>query len=92
MDTMQILCTLRDVSSFLDVFPSDLLPQSFTRNTTVIVNAVPHTEGVSHSLGVHFRHKPSSAYDFVSYGIVLFVTSIQAFIKRNCKSCECIRR
>jgi len=40
MDTLQILCTLRDVSPILEVFPSDLLPQSITQTTTtVIVNA-----------------------------------------------------
>jgi len=48
MDTVQILCMLRDVSSFLDVFLPDLLPQSITKTTTNIVNADPHTEGGSH--------------------------------------------
>jgi len=65
MDTVEILCTLRDVSSFLDVFPSDLLPQSITQTTTtVIVKADPHTEGGSQWLAVHFRHKCWSAYYF----------------------------
>jgi len=42
MDTVQILCTLRDVSSFPDFFPTDVLPQSVARTaTTVIVNAEP---------------------------------------------------
>ena len=41
MDTVQILYTLCDVSSFLDVFPSDLLPQSITQIATVVVNADP---------------------------------------------------
>jgi len=81
MDTVQILCTLLDVSSVLDVFPSDLLPQSITQTTTVIVNADPHTEGGSHLLGVQFGPKSSSAQYFDSYGIVPLVTSIQAFIK-----------
>ena len=44
MDTVQILCTLRDFSSFLDVFPSDLLPQSITQTSTVIVNADPENQ------------------------------------------------
>jgi len=50
IDTMQILCKLRDVNSLLDVLPSDLLPQShlFTRACILIVNADPHTEEGSH--------------------------------------------
>ena len=75
---MQMLCTLRDISSFLDVFPSDLMPQSVKRTTTVIVKADPHTEGSSHWLYVHFRPKCSSAYYFELYGIVSLVPSIQA--------------
>ena len=31
MDTLQILCTLCDVKTFLGVFPSDLLPHSITQ-------------------------------------------------------------
>jgi len=38
-----MLCTLRNISSFLEVFPSDLLPQSIAQTyTTVIVKADPH--------------------------------------------------
>jgi len=92
MDIVQILCTLRDVSSFLDAFPSDLLPQSITQTTTVIVNADPHTEGGSHWIAVHFRPKSSSVYYFDSYGILPLVPSIQAFIKRNCKTWDYNRR
>ena len=93
MDTVQILCTLCDVSSFLDVFPSDLLPQSIAQtSTTVIVNADPHTEGGSHWLAVHFRLKSSSAYYFDSCGIVPLVPSIQAFIKCNCTTWDYNRR
>jgi len=86
MDTVQILCTLRYVTSFLDVFPSHLLPQSITQTSTVIVNADPHTEGGSHCLAVHFRLKSSSAYHFDSYGILPLLPSFQAFIKRNSKA------
>ena len=89
---MQILCTLRDVSSFLDVFPNDLLPQSITRTTTVIVKPDRNTEGVSHRLGVHFRLKSSSAYYFGSYGILPLVASIQAFNKSNCTTWDYNRR
>jgi len=88
MDTVQILCTLRDVSSFLDVLPSDFLPQSITRTSTDIVNADPHTEGSSNWLAVLFRNKSSSAYYFDSYGIVPLEPSIQAFIKRSCNTWE----
>jgi len=88
METVQILCTLRDVSSFLNVFPSDLLPQSVTQNASVIVNADPHTEIGSHWLAVHFRHKSSSPYFFDSYGIVPLVPTNQAFIKRKCTTWE----
>jgi len=85
MDNVQILCALRDVSSFLDVYPYDLLSQSITHYTTNdINNADSKTEGGSHWLGVHFRFNSSSAYYFDSYGIVPLVPSIQAFLKRNC--------
>jgi len=51
---------------------------------TVIVHADPHTEEGSHWLAVQFRPKYSSEYYFDSYGIVLFVPDILAFIKRDC--------
>jgi len=44
MDTTQILCTLRDVRSFLGVFPDDMLPRSVTQSDTVIINADSQTE------------------------------------------------
>jgi len=53
MDTVQILYTLCDVGSFLDVFPTDLLPHSITQTSTVNVNADPHTERLLHWLVVH---------------------------------------
>jgi len=92
MDTVQILCTLRDVGSFLDVFPSNLLSHSITRTSTVIINADPHKVGGSHWLAVHFRSKYSSAYYFDPYGIVPLVPSIWAFIKRNCTTWDYNRR
>ena len=33
------MCTLKDVNSFLGVFPSDMIPRSITRPSIVIVNA-----------------------------------------------------
>jgi len=79
MDTTQILCTLKNVTSFLGVFPSDILP----RFVTVILNADPRTEKDSHWLVVHFLPKSFSAYFFASYGIVPLVPDITAFIRRN---------
>jgi hypothetical protein len=84
MDTVQILCTLRDVGSFLDVFPSDLLPQSITRTCTLIVSADPHTERGSHWLPIRFLPKSASAYYLDSYGLAPLVPFILAFIRRNC--------
>ena len=84
MDTVQILCTLRNVGSFLDVYQSDLLPRSITKICNVIFNADSHTDGCSHWLAVHFRPKSSSDYYFDSYGIVPFLPDILAFIRRNC--------
>jgi len=84
MGTVQILSTLRDVSSFLDVFPSDLLPQSGAQTCTFILNADTHKERGSHWLAVHDRPKSSSAYYLDSYGIIPLLNGIKAFIKRNC--------
>jgi len=50
MNTTQIACTLKDVRSFLGVFPSDMLPRSVTQTGTVIINTDPHTEKGSHWL------------------------------------------
>jgi len=44
MDTVQILCTLRNVNFFFDVYASELLPRSITKICTAIVNADPLTE------------------------------------------------
>jgi len=93
MDTAQILCTLIDDSSFFDVFPPDLLPQSITQTTTnVIVNDEPKTQGVTQCLAVHFRPIYSSADYFDSYGILPLVHSIHSFIKRKCITWEYNRR
>jgi len=88
MDIEQILYTLRDVSSFIDVFPSDLPPHSIARNCNVIIDADPQTERFSHCLVVHFRPKSSSPYYFDSYGIIQLVPEIQVSIKRNCTICD----
>jgi len=92
MDTTQRSCTLKELRSFLGVYPSDMLLRSVTRLGTVIINADPHTEKGSHWLAVHLRPKFSSAYYFDSYGIVPLVPAIQAFIRRNCITWDHNRR
>ena len=84
METVKIQCTLENVKSFVGVFPSDLLPKSISRSGCVIINADPHTERVSHWLAIHLEPRSSSAYFFDSYGIFPFITTIQAFLRRNC--------
>ena len=83
MDTVQILCTLQDVKSFLGVFPSDVLTNSITRSDTFIINADLNTENVSHWLAIDFEPKASSAYYFDSYGISPIILAIRAFLRRN---------
>jgi len=76
MDTMQILCTLSDVNSYLEVLLSDLLPHSVARTSTLIVNADPHTEGGLHWLAIRPTSHSSRAYYFDSFGNVSLVNSI----------------
>jgi hypothetical protein len=84
MDTLQIMCCLRDVGSFLGVYPPDLLPQqSIARSGTLIVNTDPHTESGSHWLAIHFQSRSFTAYYFDSYGVPPLIPSIQASIRRN---------
>ena len=94
MDTLQILCTLREVTSFLDVFPSYLLPSSrpILKTRTLIVNADPHIEGGSHWLAIRLTPCSSSVNYFDSYGIVPLVPSIQAFLHQNCTTREYNKR
>ena len=73
MDTIQILCRLHDVNSFLDFFASDLLPHSVTRACTLIINADPQTEGGTHWLAIRLTPRSSCAYYLDSYGIVPLV-------------------
>jgi hypothetical protein len=86
MENFQIICTLPDVTSFLDVFPYDLLPSSHSilKPCTLIVNADPNAQGGSHRLFILLTPCSSSAEYFDAYGIVPLVPSIQAFLKRNC--------
>lgn len=84
MDKMQIMCTLKNVKSFLGVFPSDPLPHSITQSGTIIIDAHPHTEKGSHWLAIHFQRRLYSAYYFDSYGIGKFIPNILAFLRRIC--------
>jgi hypothetical protein len=81
---MQVICTVRNVKSFLGVFPSGLIPNSITRSGTVIINADPHTEQGSHLLAVLLQPKAYNCYYFDSYGLPPFLPDIHYFLRRNC--------
>ena len=81
---MQTLCTLRDIKSFLGVFPSYLVPNSITRSVTFIINTDPHTEKVSHWLATHFESRVFSAYYFDSFVFSPIIPALRAFLRRNC--------
>ena len=68
MDTVQITHTLKDVPTFLGVYPSDLLPTTIHKTGTVINNADPHTREGSHWLAIHLQPLLSYASYFHSYG------------------------
>jgi hypothetical protein len=78
---VQILCTLRNVKSFLGVYPSDLLPHSITQSGTIIINADSQTEKGSHWLAIHFEPKASTAYYIDSYGISPLFPAIHPFLR-----------
>ena len=86
MDTVQITCTLKNVKSFLGVFPSDLLPHSITQPGTVIVNTDTHThtQTGSHWLAIRLEPRASTAFYFDSYGLSPHIHDIQSFLRRNC--------
>ena len=79
MDTVHILCTLRDVRSFLGVFPSDLLP----RSGTVIINVDPQTEKGSHWLADHFLPRSYTSHCFESDRLPPFIPAVQTFVRCN---------
>jgi hypothetical protein len=84
MNTLQILCTLRNVNSFLGIFPSDLLPRIITKPGTIIVNCDPHTKDGSHWLAINFQSKSRSEFYFDSYGLRPYIPSIRSLLKRTC--------
>jgi hypothetical protein len=82
---MQILCTLRNVPSFLGVYPSDLLPpHTFTQPGTIIINTDPHTKSGTHWLAIRLEPRSSTSYYFDSYGQPPLVPAIQSFLRRTC--------
>jgi len=84
MDTLQIICTLKNKKSFLGVYPSDLLPHSIQEQAgTVIINTDPHTKEGSHWLAIQFQPNSSKVY-FDSYGHPPYNSNIQPFLRRNC--------
>jgi len=84
MDTIQISCTLKDVKSFVGVFPSDKLPRSITQTSTVIVNEDAHTQSGSHCLAIRLEPRSSTAFYFDSYGLPPNIHEIQTVLRRNC--------
>ena len=83
MDTVQIICALKNVKSFLGVYPSDLLPHSIHQQRgTVIINTDPHTQEGTQWFANHFQPKSSTAFYFDSYGPPSEL-NILSFLKRN---------
>ena len=82
MDTAQIICTLKDISSFRGVFASYLLPTSI-QSGTVIINDDPHTREGSHWLAICFNSPLSAAFYFNSYRRAPSDPNILTFLKRN---------
>jgi len=83
MDNVQIICTLKNIKSFLGDYPSDLLPHSIQKQGgTVIINTDPHTKDGTHWVAIHFEHKSSNAFYFDSYGHPPYNSHIQAFTRR----------
>jgi len=84
MGTVQITCTLKDIPTFLGVYPSDLLPTFIHKTGTVIINADPHTRDGSHWLAIDFDIPLSTAFYFDSYGRPPSDPNILSFLKHNC--------
>jgi len=82
MDTVLIICTLKDITTFRGVYPSDLLPPSIQSGT--VTKADPHTREGSHWLAINFNSPLSAAFYFDSYGRAPSGQNILSFLKRNC--------
>jgi hypothetical protein len=84
MDTMQIICALKNVKSFLGAFLSNLLTQSITVTSTIIVNTDNPTQQGTHWLAIRLEPRSSTAFSFDSYGLAPDIADIQSFLRRNC--------
>jgi hypothetical protein len=84
MDTAQIYCTLRNLSLFLGVFPSDLLPPTIATSGNIIINTDPHTECRSQWPAIYFQTKFHSAFYFDSYVLFLSIPENKAFLRSSC--------
>jgi hypothetical protein len=84
--TVQNICSLKKVKSFLGVYPSDLLPHSIHQQTgTVRLNTDLHTQTGTHWLAIHFQPKSSRAFFFDSYvQPPPSDLNILSYLKRNC--------
>jgi hypothetical protein len=85
MDVVQIVCTPKDVTSFLGVFPSDILtPPSVTVAANLIVYTDPHTSQGSHWLAISLQPRSYSGHFFDSYGLPPLIPNITDFLIRTC--------
>ena len=84
METVQVICTLKDITTFRGLYPSDLLPTSIQKTGTVIINADPYTREGSHWLAIHFGIPLSAAFYFDSNGRAPSNPNILSFLKLNC--------
>ena len=80
---MQIMCTLKNVASFLGVYSSDLIPHSISRAGCLIINTDPHTEKGTHWLAIYLQPKSYSAFYFDSYGLPPYLPPVCNFLRRN---------
>ena len=83
MNTVQILCTLRNVKKFLGVF-SIRSPTTY-HNTTCYNKCYlrPHTEDSSHWLAINFHPISCSGFYFDSHGLRPYIPSIRSLLKRT---------
>ena len=84
MDTVQILHTLRNVTDFHGVFPSDMLPKFRLKSGTYIFNLGASDTPGFHWIAIRFNKDSSTGFYFDSYGFYPFVPNILKFIQKNC--------
>ena len=84
----QILYMLKDVPSFIGVYPSNIKPSSITRSTTLIVNINTHTAKRTHWPAIHLQPRSYSRYFFDSYVLLPLFPSILTFLHRACSVWE----